>query len=101
MTSSPIKARPLKTHRVRAGEKVELRLASRKWVSVVKPKCHRGRFYIDHLRSTLAMLESQDIPATRANIRRLACGRGPRLTLALAMLEAEKANEASVETIDK
>jgi hypothetical protein len=71
------------------GEAVEVRISAGVWVSLPKPRSRRGKHYVQHLREVLAQLEARGVPATRANIRRLAAGRGPRLRAALAEIEKD------------
>jgi hypothetical protein len=72
----------------RVGEPIEVRLSPGVWTTMPKPKPRRGKHYVEHLRSVLAEFERRGIPATKANIRRVAAGRGPRLRAALQELIA-------------
>jgi hypothetical protein len=65
------------------------------WVKYVKPISRRKGNYLVHLREVLAGLEQRGIPASHGNIRRLGCGRGPRVRAALAVLAAEAKDESA------
>jgi hypothetical protein len=70
------------------------------WIEYVKPVSRRKGNYLAHLRTVLAGLQENNIPATNGNIRRLGCGRGPRTRAALAELAAEAVGETAEDTID-
>jgi hypothetical protein len=99
--SSPPAQRPRCRLRVPAGQMVDLRLSSRTWVPYPKPKSRRGRNHLSHLRAVLADLDRLAIPATHANLKRLACGRGARLRLALSTIQTQDAASAAEPVTNK
>jgi hypothetical protein len=89
MTSTTPK--PYSRKAKKAGEPVELRVATGKWVTVTKPKCRRGKHYAAHVRAVVGQFKELGVPPTSANFRRMGFGRVARLKATLAEIEAEDA----------
>ena len=96
--TSPVVA-PYSNRAKRAGELVELRVATGNWVAVTKPKSRRGRHYRAHVRAVRELFLEKGIPQTSANWRRMGFGRAAKLKQVLAELAVEDAAAGGEESV--
>jgi hypothetical protein len=97
--TSPVVA-PYSNRAKRAGELVELRVATGNWVAVTKPKSRRGRHYRAHVRAVRELFLEKGIPQTSANWRRMGFGRAAKLKQVLAELAVEDAAAGEESVVD-
>ena len=83
----------------RAGEPVELRIATGQWLTVTKPKSRRGRHYAAHVRAVDGQFKQLGVPGTSANWRRMGFGRVAQLKRALKELAVEDAAAGGEESV--
>jgi hypothetical protein len=89
--------RPYSKRAKRAGELVELRVATANWVAVTKPTSRRGKNYKAHVLAVKEQFQQLGVPQTSANYRRMGISRVAKLKKVLAELREEESAVVKVE----